>query len=482
MNPTHLDPTSAPIYECCLEFIQHRYAPFYCPGHKGGRTLEPKFAASMASFDLSNLPSTDTLHCPTGAILRGECLLAKAYGVDKSFILVGGSTLGNLTSLLATVKPGEAILAQRNSHKSIIAGIIQAGVKPIWLYPHYDADFGIAHGISAAQLQEALQLHPDVRAICLLHPTYYGTVADLRALAEISRRHRKILLVDEAHGSHFHFHNDLPIAAEDVGADMIVQSTHKTLSALSQGSVLHLNSRQINEGSVRKVLQLLQTTSPNYAIMSSIDLARRQMVLQGHERLSKTLALSRRAREELSLLPGLKLLSNEATRGEGSGFFHLDETKLLIDTSGLGLSGYEALTFLIHHGIQPELAGPTYVLCIFSIGTSDEDIDKLLSAMRMMVATRDLKELKAPRYSNLPPEIEMIPRDAFYAPSLRLPFKNCLGHTCAEVITPYPPGIPILMPGEKISKEILEWLETIKRANNPISASDPYLESIEVVK
>lgn len=475
-----------PLYSNCLEFIKKNQCYFFTPGHKGGRTLPREFTESIAALDLCNLPDTDTLHCPTKSIEWAEKLLADAYGVKHSFMSVGGSTLANLAGIMATLSPGDKILVQRNSHKSVIAGIINAGAIPIWLPPLYDEDFLICHGIAANQLNEALKKHPDVKAVLLLNPTYFGTVPDIQALVNIAKVHDKTVVVDEAHGAQFHFHPDFPLAAEDAGADVIIQSTHKTLSALSQGAVLHLNSDRVSAEKVRKILQLLQTTSPNFAILSSIDLARRQMALEGEELLGKFLFHIRAAREKISSIDGLRLLSKQDSFGENSGFFSLDETKFVINCEQLNMSGYELLSILNkEHRIQPELAGPSYILCILSFGNTQEEMDLLYKALASIKKKAPMKNgfdyTILSDISSMLPEMIMTPRDAFFSPSEHIPLNDCLGRICSEIVTPYPPGIPILMPGELISREIIDFLLMIREAKRPISMSDLTCETLEVI-
>lgn len=481
----------APLYEACCSFIERNPAPFYCPGHKGGRSLEEEFIKKIAQLDLNNLPDTDTLHCPTQSILAAEQLLADAYGVHKSFILVGGSTLGIMASITAATRPAEKLLVQRNSHKSVIAAIIHSGAHPIWLTPVVDKFYRISHGLSAEQLSRACKAHEDAVAIALLNPTYYGSVPDIAALIQIAKSHNKITIVDEAHGAHFHFHKQLPLGAEACGADFTVQSAHKLLSALSPAAILHCSNEKIPETRTRKSLQLLQTTSPNFAVMASIDLARRQMVLHGEALWEKVLMLARYARQQLADIEGLAVLSSSDTLGSHSGFFHLDETKLLIDTSKWGISGYDFNAILNKRfNIQPEVTGPSHVLCIMSVGSTREDVDRLIAAIKAIEVDKNkfktqhfsvLQQLSEGFLENFTPHMHMLPRDAFFAPSRNIPFADSLGHLSAEVVTPYPPGIPVLMPGERITQDVLDLLLAVRRENLPISAADVLLNTIEVV-
>jgi arginine decarboxylase len=482
----------APLFASLRAFVARDQAPFYSPGHKGGRTLDPWFRTHIAEIDLNNLPDTDTLHCPTGPIADAERLIADAWGVAESFMLVQGSTAGNITMALAALKPGDRVLVQRNAHKSVIAGLIHSGAKPEWLAPQWDHRFGVAHGVDVAQVAAKLAEAP-TRAVWLLHPTYYGTVADIAALAELCRAHGTLLLVDGAHSPHFGFHPELPVAAERSGAAAVVQSVHKIISGLSQSALLHVDPASLSTETVRRALQLVQTTSPHFAIMASIDLARREMALHGRERLQGALALARRARQELRAIPGVNVLGTEHATGAGTGLFALDETKLLIGVGALGVDGRTVMAELNRdHGIQPELAGADHLLCILTIGNTDQDVDRLVRAMseiaaraRSRAADRSAPAIDGGLIRDLlahPPELVLTPRDAFFAPEETVAFDQAVGRIAAEPVTPYPPGTPIIMPGERINQDVRALLRSLQQAGIPISASDPQLTSIKVVR
>ncbi len=479
----------APLLELSLGFVERGDAPFYSPGHKGGRSLDPALRAHLAAIDLNNLPDTDTLHCPEGPILEAEHLLADAYGVERSFLLVGGSTAGNAAAILSTLAPGDRVLVQRNAHKSVVAGIIHAGALPIWLLPEYQADFGIALGVSAAAVEAAFAREPQARALVVLNPTYFGTTPDIAALARVCRAHGKLLLVDEAHGPHFHFADSLPAAAEDVGADVVVQSTHKILSALSQAAVLHTRGRGPDELTVRRVLQLLQTTSPSFPIMASIDAARRQMVLEGEALLRAAIGRADAARAALSRIEGIEVLGRAHLRGAGTGFCDLDATKIVLRVDPLRMTGYEFQRALNEaHGVQPELGGAAHVLFISTLANTDEDFERLVRGVAAVArsgraSTRppvSREALERGVATELPPVV-MTPREAFFAPAAMCGFAEAEGRVCAEAITPYPPGIPALMPGERMTREVLEGLAAVRRARSPVSCSDPTLATVRVV-
>lgn len=478
---------AAPLYESLRDFVERGQAPFYSPGHKGGRTLDPWFREHLADVDLNNLPDTDTLHCPEGPILAAERLIADAWGVGQSFILVQGSTGGNIAVALSALHPGETVLVARNAHKSVLAGLVQVGARPVWLEPRWDDEFGVAHGVDADAVERAF-LDSGARALWVLHPTYYGTTGDIARLAALCRRHEAKLLVDGAHSPHFAFHPELPVPGEAAGAAATVQSVHKILSGLSQAAVLHVDPDVLDPATVRRSLQLIQTTSPHFAIMASIDLARRQMMCGGRDLLEATLDRARRTAGRLADIPGLRVLRREHLAGPGTGLHQLDETKLLIGTSGLAADARDLVARLNRqHGVQPELAGGRHVLCITTIGNTEDDMDRLVGGFAEVASyagvrpgsgrTALVADLLAVR-----PEQVLTPREAFFAGNESVGLALAAGRIAAEAVTPYPPGIPLVMPGERFDRDVLGLLTALRDAGNPISAADPTLGSVSVVR
>ena len=479
--------TTAPLFEAVRRFVERDQAPFYSPGHKGGRTLDPWFREHIAAVDLNNLPDLDTLHCPEGPILEAERLIADAWGVGASFILVQGSTGGNIAVALSTLRPDEPVLVQRNAHKSVLAGLVQAGARPIWLEPQWDARFGVAHGLDTGVVEQAFA-ESGAKALWALHPTYYGTTADIAALAGLCERFGARLLVDGAHSPHFGFHPDLPVAAERAGAAATVQSVHKILSGLSQAAVLHIDPAAVDPATVRRALQLIQTTSPHFGIMASIDLARQQMMLTGREMLDATLDRARRATARLAAIPGLRVLRADDATGAGTGFHQLDETKLLIGTSELAADARDIVARLNHvHGVQPELSGPGHVLCITTIGNTESDIDRLTTGFAEVASHAGIRQAgndgaMIADLLALRAETVLTPREAFFAAEQAVPLSEATGRVAADAITPYPPGIPLVMPGERLTRHVVELLSALRAAGTPISASDPALDVVKVVR
>jgi arginine/lysine/ornithine decarboxylase len=478
---------AAPLFDSLRRFAERNQAPFYSPGHKGGRTLDPWFREHIAALDLNNLPDTDTLHCPEGPILEAERLIADAWGVGQSFILVQGSTSGNIAVALSALRADEPVLVARNAHKSVLAGLVQVGARPIWLEPRWDERFGVAHGLDAAVVERALA-DSGAKALWVLHPTYYGTAGDIMALAELCRHHGAKLLVDGAHSPHFAFHPDLPTSGERSGAAATVQSVHKILSGLSQAAVLHVDPSMLDPATVRRALQLIQTTSPHFAIMASIDLARREMMLGGRQLLDETIARAREAATRLATIPGLQVLRPEHLAGPGTGLHQLDETKLLIGTAGLVSDARDVVARLNRvHGVQPELSGTGHVLCITTIGNTEADMDRLVEGFAEVAAhsglrSADAKDGTIADLLAVRPDMVLTPREAFFAAEQSVPLEKATGRTAAEAITPYPPGIPLVMPGERLSVEVIELLTALRDAGNPISASDPSMGFVKVVR
>jgi arginine decarboxylase len=478
---------SAPLFESLRQFVERGQAPFYSPGHKGGRTLDPWFREHIAAIDLNNLPDTDTLHCPEGPILEAERLIADAWGVGQSFILVQGSTSGNITVALSALRPDEPVLIARNAHKSVLAGLVQVGARPVWLEPRWDDRFGVAHGLDADVVERGFR-DSGAKALWLLHPTYYGTTGDIAALSELSRRHDATLLVDGAHSPHFAFHPDLPTPGESAGAAATVQSVHKILSGLSQAAVLHIDPAVLDPASVRRGLQLIQTTSPHFAIMASIDLARREMMLHGRELLEQALQRARDAATRLAAVPGLRVLRPDDLAGASTGLHQLDETKLLIGTSGLAADARDIVKRLNRvHGVQPELSGTGHVLCISTIGNTDDDFERLVSGFAEVAkhAGRKSADAKTGLIGDLlavRPETVLTPREAFFAADEAVSLQAAAGRIAAEAITPYPPGIPLVMPGERLDTDVIGLLLALRDGGNPISASDPTIELVKVVR
>jgi arginine decarboxylase len=492
---TQVSHDEMPLVKALIECGNQLHAPFYTPGHKKGagisQMLLDAFGEAVFRFDLPELTELDNLFAPEGAILAAQELAADIFGAEKTWFLVNGSTCGVEAAILATCGTGDQIILPRNVHSSAIAGLILSGAIPIFIEPEYDPILDIVYGITPTAVAAAIQAHPDAKAVMMVYPTYYGVCTDVNAIAQIVHQHHIPLLVDEAHGAHFAFHPDLPTSALAAGADMVVQSTHKTLGAMTQASMLHLQGILVDSDRVSKALQLVQSTSPSYILMASLDAARQQMALCGKNLMSQTLKLADIAKEQINQIPGLSVLESPNSANL-PGFDNLDQTRLTVNVSGLGLTGFKADEILENNlNIRSELASFKNITFIISIGNTLTDIHQLIQAFHQLqshftnVNTLNLGYQPIPTYleNQKPTTINKVsPREAFFKTSHTLNLLESIGHISSETICPYPPGIPILMPGEIIQQSAIDYLITIKKMGGTITGcADPTLATIKVM-
>ncbi|HAX61329.1 MAG TPA: arginine decarboxylase [Elusimicrobia bacterium] len=478
---------SAPLFEAVYNHAKKRMVSFHTPGHKNGRSIDKKLLSftgkNVYYFDVTVFPDVDSLHDPTKCIKQAQELMAKAYGVEQSLFLVNGSSSGNQAMFLSACKPGDSIILSRNIHKSVLGGIILAGLWPIWLQPKIDQNLDIILDAEPDQIAEAIKKFPEAKAVFITSPTYNGVTSDLLEIANICHKNNKLLLVDEAHGPHLRFHRDFPISAVEADADMIVQSVHKILSALSQGSVLHINSDRIDFNRVKKVVSMLQTTSPNYLTLSSIDLARRQAVLHGEKLLGEIIDAAEYGRKKINRLKNFFCFTREDIRSRG---YDLDVTKLTVNVTKTGLSGLEIEDILNEqYNIQVDCADLFNLIAIMGIGSAKADVQKLVNALEDIdIKYHGIEKNWNLNLPSLTTEMVMTPRDVFFQKeSKRVSLNKAAGHISAQTLTPYPPGIPILIPGERITKEICDYLFELSSKDIRISGQETdTLKTIKVVK
>lgn len=494
------------LWQCATRIDR---APFYTPGHKRGEGITQQllnyFGKAVFSADLPELPELDNLFAPQGIIQEAQELAAVAFGAEKTWFLVNGSTCGVEAAILATCGVGDKIILPRNVHNSAIAGLILSGAVPIFIAPAYDPVLDLAHSITPETVAAALAQHPDAKAVLMVYPTYYGVCGDLAAIVSVVHQYNIPLLVDEAHGSHFAFHPELPTPALAAGADLSVQSTHKVLGALTQASMLHVSGNRIDRDRLNKSLQLLQSTSPSYLLLASLDAARQQMALYGEELMAKTLRLADEAKNRISQIPSLSVLQLPA---KTPGFSALDETRLTVTVSDLGITGFEADEILHQElGVTAELPSLQHLTFIISLGNTVADIERLIESFTVLAQrstqvsqNSKVKSQKTGGRSNFSPpappatpappalfsptpDSSLTPREAFFAPTETLPFHQTRDRISAELVCPYPPGIPVLMPGEIITSEALEYLQQIQASGGYITGcTDPSLVQLKVVK
>ena len=381
-----LDQSKTPLFSVLKDVYAGRdILPFHVPGHKRGKGVDKEFYDFMGngpfSIDVTIFKMVDGLHQPKSCIKEAQELAADAYGVKQSFFAVNGTSGAIQAMIMSVIKAGEKILVPRNVHKSVSAGIILSGSEPIYMNPEVDEELGIAHGVRPQTVENMLKQHPDIKAVLIINPTYYGVATDIKKIADIVHSYDIPLIVDEAHGPHLHFHDDLPISAVDCGADICTQSTHKIIGAMTQMSLLHVNSDRVDVNRVKQILSLLHTTSPSYPLMASLDCARRQIATEGKELLDKAIKLAKRFRTEVNRIPGMSCFGEEIVGREG--VFAFDPTKITITAKELGLTGAELETILTEdYNIQMELSDFYNVLGLITIGDTDESVDKLINALK----------------------------------------------------------------------------------------------------
>jgi arginine decarboxylase len=490
-----MDQHRTPYFQALLDYVDSGVLPFHTPGHIQGRGMDLAFREyvgdNICAIDLTPMPGIDDLLQPTESIKEAQELAAHAWGADHSFFLINGSTSGNQCMMMTAVNPGDKIAVPRNSHKSMLGGLIMSGAEPVYMQPEVDEELRMDHCVTPQTVDQTLREHPDLVAVYLVSPTYYGVAADLESIERIVHDAGKLLLIDEAWGPHFHFHPALPLSATRAGADLSINSTHKMLSAFSQCAMLHQKGKRVSLDRLTGVLKMFLSTSPNLPMVASLDVARKQMATEGEALLTRTIELAQETRARLNEIPGIYCFGEEL-RGR-KGVFALDPTKMTVTVTGLGYTGYEASEVLRRrHNIQVELADLFNVVALFTIGTTREAADRLVSAFRDMA--RDDRELDmfAPsgileqrlRRGNfrLPPvpPMRMRPREAFLAPAEFVKFRESAGRICAETLTPYPPGIPVIAPGEEITPEIVDYVRLELKAG--VRVQGPYDDALRVIR
>jgi arginine decarboxylase len=459
------------------------------PGHQQGRGLCPECAELMKcalfDIDLTELPGLDDLHCPTGPIKEAQDRAARLFGADKTFFLVNGTTVGIHAAILSLCRQDEEILLPRDIHRSVIGACILAGVYPRYLPIELDAEFMIPLTPTRQEIEEELGKNPEIKAVFATNPSYYGLAGDLAGIVKTAHDFNVPVIVDEAHGSHFAFSDRLPATALSVGADISIQSTHKTLGAFTQASMLHVSGSLSDNNEVARQLKLLQSTSPSYILMASLDATVAHMESSGRLIVEQAIDLAFYARSEISNIDGLKCLG-EKTKGKNRAIA-VDPTKLYISAQELGLTGIQLAEVLLQkHRIQVELCDQMCILCMITIGTSAENVERLIKALKeIVVGTRTAKrENLWEKIDNIMPQpnVKMSPRDAWFSDKRQVLLKDSEGEIAAEIIAPYPPGVPLLCPGELITREIIEAVRCLKKLSVAFQGpADPEITSVYVV-
>jgi len=453
------DQTKAPIMEALENIRSSRLVPFDVPGHKRGKgnpELTEFLGEKCMSVDVNSMKPLDNLCHPVGVIKEAEDLAAEAFGAAHAFFMVGGTTSAVQAMILSSVKRGDKIILPRNVHQSAINALVLCGAIPIYINPQVNERLGIALGMSWADIEKTMAENPDAKAIFVNNPTYYGICSDLRKITEVAHRRSMRVLVDEAHGTQFYFGKDMPVSAMAAGADMAAVSMHKSGGSLTQSSIL-LCGKNINEHYVRQIINLTQTTSGSYLFLSSLDISRRNLALQGVEIFEKVRRYSQYARDEINAMGGYYAYSKELINGDS--VFDFDDTKLLVNTLEIGLAGIEVYDILRdEYDIQLEFGDLGNILAYISVGDKTKNLERLISALGEIRRRYRRNTGGKLEIGYINPVVEMSPQRAFYAEKTSLPLKDCAGEICTEFVMCYPPGIPILAPGEKITKEIVDYI------------------------
>ncbi len=479
-----LDQNRTPLFDAVKKYVDDKVVQFHVPGHKQGRgikELKDYIGERALQMDANGMDDLDYANNPTGVIFEAEKLLSYAFGAQNAYFLVNGTTAGVQAMIMSACEPGDKIIIPRNAHKSTIGGIILSGAMPVYIQPEINESLGIAMGVTVENVKKAIKDNPHAKAIFLINPTYYGASSDLKSIVRIAHRHEIAVLVDEAHGAHMSFHDDFPLTAMEVGADMSAASIHKTGGSLTQSSVLLLRSNMITPEKVKQVLNLTTTSSSSYLLMCSLDIARKQLAICGSDMLEDTLKLVRWARDEINKIEGVYAFGKELIGT--SGVYDFDETKLGINVKGLGYTGYEMETKLRReYNIQIELSDLYNILAIVSIGDRKEDLEALINALCDISSKTEIKQLEKGVLVPQTPKMIVSPRDAFYSPKKIVLLEKSEGEIAGEMVMAYPPGIPVICMGERISKDVIDYIKILKQQRCELQgAADPHVDYIRVL-
>ncbi|WP_046214823.1 aminotransferase class I/II-fold pyridoxal phosphate-dependent enzyme [Paenibacillus wulumuqiensis] len=485
-----MDHTQTPLFTALKQHAASNPVQFHIPGHKKGLGSDQEFREFIGdnalSIDLINIAPLDDLHQPMGVIEQAQKLAADAFGADYTYFSVQGTSGAIMTMIMTVCSPGDKLIVPRNVHKSIMSAIIFAGAKPVFVSPVRDENLGIDHGITTSSVRRALDRHPDAKGVLVINPTYFGVCADLKEIVDLAHSRGVPVLVDEAHGVLIHFHEKLPVSAMAAGADMAATSVHKLGGSMTQSSVLNVNVKNghVNPQRVQTIISMLTTTSTSYILLASLDTSRRNLAINGHEIAERVIGLAQETRRKINDIDGLYCFGEELLGGEAT--FNYDPTKLTIHIRHLGITGYDAENWLRdHYNLEIELSDMYNILCLVTPGDTQDSVDILIRALTDMAAAfygsgREIKELvvKIPEI----PQLSLTPREAFYGDTETIAFEESAGRIIAEFIYVYPPGIPILLPGEVISQENIDYITDHVKVGLPVKGpEDRSVRNVKVI-
>lgn len=473
----------SPIYEALEKYKKMRVVPFDVPGHKrgqGNKELTDFLGEQCLTIDVNSMKPLDNLCHPVSVIKEAEKLAADAFGAKHAFFMVNGTSSAVQAMVMTACKRGDKIIMPRNVHRSAINALVVCGAIPVYVNPGVNKEIGIPLGMSINDVKKAIDENPDAKAILINNPTYYGICSPLKAITEIAHEHGMLVLVDEAHGTHFYFNEDLPASAMSVGADMAAVSMHKTGGSLTQSSFLLINN-ELSKGYVRQIINLTQTTSASYLLMSSLDISRKNLALNGQDIFANVVKMAEYARKEINKIGGLYAFGRELINGDT--VFDFDSTKLSIHTRNIGLAGIEVYDILRDdYNIQIEFGDIGNILAIISVGDKPLAIERLISSLSEIkrLYSKDKAGMFDHEYIN--PHVAMTPQEAFYSNKKSVLMKDSEGAICSEFVMCYPPGIPILAPGECITNDILDYIAYAKEKGCFLTGTqDINIEYINIV-
>lgn len=478
-----------PLFTGLKEHAKKDPVQFHIPGHKKGAGIDPEFrsfiGAQALSIDLINIGPLDDLHSPKGMIKKAQDLAAEAFGADHTFFSVQGTSGAIMTMVMAVCGPGDKILVPRNVHKSVMSAVVFSGATPIFIHPEIDKELGISHGITTESVEHALEQHPDAKGLLVINPTYFGVSADLKKIVEIAHSYNVPVLVDEAHGVHIHFHEDLPMSAMQAGADMAATSVHKLGGSMTQSSILNVREGLVSVQRVQTILSMLTTTSTSYLLLASLDVARKRLATEGRELAEQAIRLANDTRKKINEIEKIECIGEEIVGTEAA--FDFDPTKLIISIKELGLNGYDVEKWLReNYNIEVEMSDLYNILCIITPGDTERETGILIEALHALSSEFINASADIIKPTVMLPDIPVLaltPRDAFYAETEIVPFSESAGRIIAEFIMIYPPGIPIFIPGEIISEENLAYVRKNLEVGLPVQGpEDPELNYLRVIK
>ncbi len=458
--------TKTPIYTALKEYAQQGVLRLHMPGHAGGCGFIDHGLKQIAEIDVTEVPGTGNLHVPEGVIEQSRILLAKAFGARESLFLVNGASSGIHTLLMSLNRKQKKVIVPRNAHRSFYAGMVLSGIEPVYVPCQISSKFGLAMSVRSSDIVDLLDANQDIETVFITSPNYYGITCDVTAICkEVKKRPTSVsVLVDEAHGGHFPFHDSYPRPALKSGADAVVNGLHKTLPILNQGACLHVQDEQYFWNQIFPAWSMLTTSSPSYPILASIDLARSFMMIKGQAVLEKSLELSNKYKHKIGEIRGLSVCTEEELINI-PGTAEMDPLKLLINVRDIGITGDQLAQMLRQeYSIQVEMAAPNYILAMMSMFHRTQDWELLYEALKEIVGKYPgNKEKKEDVPLQPEPQVRLTPREAFFSKAIEVDFSYCRGKISAEVIAPYPPGIPCLLPGELINENVYEYLEFLKK-------------------